>query len=75
MDWDMPGFAGFETMVILRTQLPQVDIIALTVFESSYYKGALSAGADGFVCKARIDTELLRAIQRVATTKKEAPLH
>jgi len=47
--------------------LPKVGIIALTVLDTNGYRqAALAAGADDFVAKASLDTDLLPAIRRVA---------
>jgi DNA-binding NarL/FixJ family response regulator len=67
IDLAMPGLSGLETIPRLRAVLPEVGIIALTVLDTnSYRQAALAAGADDFVPKASLSTELLPAIRRVA---------
>jgi DNA-binding NarL/FixJ family response regulator len=67
IDLAMPGLSGLETIPRLRAVLPEVGIIALTVLDTnSYRQAALEAGADYFVPKARLNTDLLLAIRRVA---------
>lgn len=67
IDLDMPDLPGLQVMPLLRNSLPGVGIIALTFFESEYYrKAALAAGANDFVAKANLEKELLPAIQRLA---------
>jgi DNA-binding NarL/FixJ family response regulator len=67
IDLAMPGLSGLETIPRLRAVLPEVGIIALTVLDtSSYWQAALSAGANDFVPKTKLNTDLLPAIRRVA---------
>ena len=67
IDLAMPGLSGLETIPLLRAMLPEVGIIALTVLDiNSYWQAALAAGANEFVPKASLSTDLLPAIRRVA---------
>jgi DNA-binding NarL/FixJ family response regulator len=67
IDLAMPGLSGLETIPHLRAMLPEVGIIALTMLDTnSYWQAALAAGANDFVPKASLDTDLLPAIRRVA---------
>ena len=67
IDLAMPGLSGLETIPRLRAMLPAVGIIALTVLDiNSYRQAALAAGANDFVPKASLDTDLLPAIRQVA---------
>ena len=67
IDLAMPGLSGLETIPRLRAVLPEVGIIALTVLDTtSYWQAALSAGANDFVPKTKLNTDLLPAIRRVA---------
>jgi two-component system nitrate/nitrite response regulator NarL len=66
IDLNMPGLSGLETIARLRAMLPEVSIIALTLLDpKAYRQAALAAGADDFVPKANLSTDLLPAIQRV----------
>jgi two-component system response regulator DesR len=57
---------GLQVISQLRTALPGVRIIALTLIGiDSYRQAALEAGADAFVPKVTMGTELLPAIRRV----------
>jgi DNA-binding NarL/FixJ family response regulator len=67
LDLNMPGLNGLETIPRLRVMLPQAGIIALTLLDPrTYRQAALAAGADDFVAKANLTTDLLPAIRRVA---------
>jgi DNA-binding NarL/FixJ family response regulator len=66
LDLAMPDLPGLEAIPRLRAALPEVGIIALTVHNSNGYRqAALAAGADEFVSKANLSTDLLPAIRRV----------
>jgi DNA-binding NarL/FixJ family response regulator len=70
LDLAMPGLNGLNTIPYLRRLMPEVGIIALTVLSTNGYReAAISAGADDFVPKASLNTDLLPAIRRV---KREA---
>ena len=67
IDLAMPGLSGLETIPRLWAVLPGVSIIALTVLDTnSYREAALAAGANDFVAKVSLNTDLLPAIRRVA---------
>ena len=66
LDLAMPGLNGFNTTPRLRSMMPDVGIIALTVLDANGYReAALTAGADDFVAKANLNTHLVPAIRRV----------
>ena len=67
IDLAMPGLSGLEAIPRLRAVLPAAGIIALTVLNTnSYLQASLEAGANDFVAKAILNTDLLPAIRRVA---------
>ena len=66
LDLVMPGMTGWQIIARLRAERPEIGTIAMSVWEiDSYREAALEAGADEFVSKAVISTELLPAIWRV----------
>ena len=66
IDLYMPSIPGLEVISCLRTALPEVGIIALTLLDSDGYRqAALAAGADDFVPKVTLNTDLLPAIRRL----------
>jgi DNA-binding NarL/FixJ family response regulator len=66
LDLAMPGLNGFNAIPRLRSMMPDVGIIALTVLDANGYReAALTAGADDFVAKANLNTHLVPAIRRV----------
>ena len=69
VDLNMIGMCGLETIHRLRAMLPEAGIIALTLLDPKVYRQAtVAAGADDFVLKANLSTDLLPAIRRVAQT-------
>jgi DNA-binding NarL/FixJ family response regulator len=70
LDLAMPDMPGWEVIPRLRKELPEVGIIVLTLLESGGYRDmVLEAGADAFVGKSTLVTELMPAIRRVATMR------
>ena len=66
-DLAMPGMDGLECLrELTRRDLP-TRVIVLSMFEDeNYVLAAMSAGAQGYVQKSAIDTELFQAIDNVA---------
>lgn len=79
LDLVMPGLAGLYALPRLRQQAPDSAVIVLTLLEGEgYEEAARDAGADGFVPKSRLYTELIPAIQnaaRLASDRAHAALH
>ena len=66
LDLVMPGMTGWQVIACLRAKRPEIGIIAMSVWDiDSYREAAVEAGADEFVSKAVISTQLLPAIWRV----------
>ncbi len=62
----MPGLGGLQTIFEVRHQDPWVAIIVVTLLDSNRYRRlALAAGADAFVSKGCLTSDLLPAIRRV----------
>lgn len=65
IDLAMPRMSGLEAISQLRALQSEAGIVALTQMEPMEYReAALAAGADEFVTKAMLSTDLLPAIQR-----------
>lgn len=66
MDIRLPDLSGIECTRRLKTELPQVQFVMLTVFEDDKpVFEALSAGATGYILKRTPPAELLNAIANV----------
>ena len=67
MDISMPNGGGLAAIAAVKQVRPRTRIIVLTVHdELGYLRAAGKAGADGYVVKRAVDTELLAAIRAVA---------
>ncbi len=76
MDLAMPGMGGLEAIRCLNVLRPGVGIIALTLLgDAGYREAALAAGADEFVSKQAMITDLLPAIRRVAHARIARRFH
>lgn len=68
MDINMPGMAGIECVRELKTKLPKVQFLMLTVYEDGdSLFNSLKAGASGYLLKRTTSTDLLQAIRDVHT--------
>jgi len=66
MDLNLPGMNGVDCVRKLKSLLPRVQIIMLTVYEDpDQIYNALSAGATGYLLKQAPPAELLDAIRDV----------
>jgi two-component system, NarL family, response regulator LiaR len=67
MDLLMPGMGGVAATRIIREELPDVEVIALTsVLDDEAVTGAIRAGAIGYLLKNTKADELRRAIKSAA---------
>jgi two-component system, NarL family, response regulator LiaR len=67
MDLLMPVMDGIEATQAIRSEMPEVEVIALTsVLEDTSVSGAVRAGAIGYLLKDTDAEELKRAIQAAA---------
>jgi DNA-binding NarL/FixJ family response regulator len=74
MDITMPGLSGLEATQHIKSQNPEIKVLALTVHEDeSYLHQMIRAGASGYVPKKAADTELMDAIR--ATHRGEHFVH
>lgn len=71
LDVSMPGRSFLETLGQLKTQLPDLRVLVLSVHsENQYAVRALSAGAAGYLTKGHDPETLLVAIRRVRSGHK-----
>jgi two-component system, NarL family, response regulator LiaR len=67
MDLLMPVMDGIEATRIIRSELPEVEVVALTsVLEDASVTGAIRAGAIGYLLKTTDADELRGAIRAAA---------
>lgn len=70
MDINMPGINGIEATKVIKKELPQIGIIALTIHDDEEYIFELvRAGVPGYVLKDISPERLISAIKDVAQGK------
>jgi DNA-binding NarL/FixJ family response regulator len=69
MDIQMPGMDGLEATRRIKSQWPEVAVIALTMY-AEYRTRALAAGADAFLVKGSPTEMLHRTILKTAQAKQ-----
>lgn len=66
MDINLPGLNGVECVRRLKPQLPETQVIMLTVYQNTdHIFNALAAGATGYMLKQTPPAELLDAMKEV----------
>jgi DNA-binding NarL/FixJ family response regulator len=71
LDLSMPRLSGISVIKDIKSQFPEVKILALTIHESDeYVLEAFEAGADGYCIKDASRDELMVAIDSVLEGKK-----
>src|SRR5919202_6703919 len=74
MDLLMPEIDGITAIGIIRGELPDTEVVALTsVLEDASVVGAVRAGAIGYLLKDTQSDELCRAIKAAAAGQGELP--
>ncbi len=71
MDLQMPEMNGLDALIAIRTEFPEARIIVLTTYEGDVQiLRAVKAGAQGYLLKNTLHSELLRTIRAVHAGKK-----
>lgn len=66
MDLSLPGKSGLETTAQIHRELPNVQVIIVSMYETrAFIREAKAAGASGYVVKDRSPKDLEDAIRRV----------
>jgi len=66
LDYDMPNYNGLQVLENIRKEKISTKIIFLTMHQDlEVFKKAVSLGANGFLLKDSIDSEILKAIRVV----------
>jgi len=66
MDFDMPQMNGLAATEAVCKQLPKIKVLMLSAFAyAEYVRGAIQAGAQGYVLKEASPAELAQAIESV----------
>jgi len=71
MDLQMPEMNGLDGLIAIRAEFPEARVIMLTTYEGdAHILRALKAGAQGYLLKNTLHSELLRTIRAVHAGKK-----
>ena len=71
MDLQMPEMNGLDALIAIRTEFPEARIIMLTTYEGDVHiLRAVKAGAQGYLLKSTLHSDLLRTIRAVHAGKK-----
>jgi DNA-binding NarL/FixJ family response regulator len=71
MDLQMPEMDGLDALIAIRTEFPEARVIMLTTYEGDVLiLRALKAGAQGYLLKNTLHSDLLRTIRAVHAGKK-----
>jgi len=67
LDLSMPGRSGIELIKQIKSELPKLPILILSMHKEDLYAvRALKAGASGYLCKDNAEALLAEAIRKVA---------
>lgn len=68
MDISMPEMDGLEATRRIKAALPQISVLALTVYDDDEsIQGILQAGASGYLIKSVFGEEVIHAVRAVAS--------
>jgi DNA-binding NarL/FixJ family response regulator len=71
MDLQMPEMNGLDALIAIRTEFPEARVIMLTTYEGDVHiVRALKAGAQGYLLKNTLHSDLLRTIRAVHAGKR-----
>jgi DNA-binding NarL/FixJ family response regulator len=66
IDISMPNLGGIEVTSKIKSSYPDMKVLILSMHrEKQYVRGALSAGADGYLLKEDTNAELFSAIEKI----------
>jgi len=66
MDLAMPGIGGIEATREIKSKIPQVNVLALTMHDNEeYFFAVLKAGASGYILKGSEPQDLISAVHAV----------
>jgi DNA-binding NarL/FixJ family response regulator len=72
MDLQMPDMSGLDAIISIRTEQPSARIIVLTTYAGDVLaQRALKAGAQAYVLKSLVRTEILNTIRVVHAGEKQ----
>jgi DNA-binding NarL/FixJ family response regulator len=71
LDISMPGMSGVDAVKSLRSKIPALKILILSMHaDDAHMAACLAAGADGYVVKSADKKEIVRALRTVVSGKQ-----
>jgi DNA-binding NarL/FixJ family response regulator len=71
MDLQMPDMSGIDAIIAIRSEFPDARIIVLTTYAGdALCQRAMQAGAQAYILKGNVRTDLLDTIRAVRAGKK-----
>lgn len=71
LDLSMPVMNGLDCLKEIKKRRLPVKVLVLTMYsEQQYIKEVMTHGADGYLCKDTIDTELFKALHTVMSGRR-----
>jgi DNA-binding NarL/FixJ family response regulator len=71
MDLQMPEMNGLDALIAIRNEFPEARVIMLTTYEGDVHiLRALKAGAQGYLLKNTLHSDLLRTVRAVHAGKR-----
>ena len=71
MDIQMPEMNGLDALIAIRTEFPDAKVVVLTTYEGDVHiLRALKAGAQGYLLKNTLHSDLLQTIRAVHAGKR-----
>lgn len=66
MDIRMPGINGIEATRQIKSKLPYIQVIMITIYENPEYQlAAEAAGASAYILKSKIVTDLIPVLRNI----------
>jgi DNA-binding NarL/FixJ family response regulator len=66
LDLSMPNLRGTEAIHKVKAIRPDIKVLVLSMYkDKEYLNQAMSHGAEGYLLKEDVDTELLPAIEKI----------
>jgi DNA-binding NarL/FixJ family response regulator len=65
MDLKMPGMDGITATRLIKQEMPDINILILTLYAEDFVKLAIEAGASGYLLKDNDCEQIIQAIRQV----------
>jgi NarL family two-component system response regulator LiaR len=66
MDIMLPGMSGIDATRLIRDAVPKAQVVMLSIYEDSAYRaGAAVAGANAYIPKRKMGTELIPVLTKL----------